>query len=239
MYYTTANIKKNKLCRDSFCRESLELFHTVANDMAKNTRGSCQCESLVIYTLALKCEADTLGSKQTQPWWDLPSGFGCLVGFVCLLSLCVYVACVLCVHQCTCASLCESHNLCDLGSAMCVCVMEKVCALLCSRTVPPLFLHTCVMILWDFSPCCHISIPHWNILILSLVQQPCGYWANIDLHCHWTPASLRERQDVVLYCGQSQHKIKVEQTVKCMWGVWFAQMDYDSARQCAAWSDVL
>lgn len=95
----------------------------------------------------------------------------------------------------------------------CVCDGEGVCVLPCAA---PLFLLTCVVIFRDFSPCCHITIPHWNALILSLVQQPCGDWANIELRCHRKPASLRERQDVVLYCSWSQHKIKLEQTVKCM-----------------------
>lgn len=109
---------------------------------------------------------------------------------------------------------------------LCVWWRRCLCALLRSEAAPPLFLLTCVVILGDLSPCCHISIPHWNILILSSVQQPRGDWANIDLHCQWTPASLRERQNVVLYCGQSQHKIKVEQTVKWMWGVWFTQIHW-------------
>lgn len=129
-------------------------------------------------------------------------------GFVriCLFALPLFVCrmCVLCVSVHMCKPVRLTQPRCP---QVCVCVL-----CLCSKAAPTLFLLTCVVLLGDFSPCCHISIPHWNTLILSLVQQPCGDWANIDLHCHWTPAGLGERQDVVLCWGQSQHEIKVEQT---------------------------
>lgn len=105
--------------------------------------------------------------------------------------------------------------------AVCVCVCDKeaVCVFCCAVKLHfHCFFLTPVVLFGYFSPCCHISLPLWKTLILSSGQQPCGVWDNIDLCCCWTPASLRERQDVVFCSSESQHKIKVEQSVKCNCG---------------------
>lgn len=158
-----------------------------------------------------------------QPWWDLPLGSGCLwVLCVCSLSFFLYVrfGCNNAMEACV-------DHITPVPSGQHASLMVNLCS--------SFFLLTYVMIFGEFSPCCHITIPHWNALILTLVQLSCGDWANIELCCQTTPASLRERREVELYCGQSKRKIKVEQTVKCMWVCSHIHFDYKytySAQQC-------
>lgn len=188
-----------------------------------STGESCQCQSCDLFSGVkvwhwhTKRQTDATSMRSALRVW-LPVSGVCVFA----LSICVYIVYVFCVQQCS-ASLCESHNPVPSGQP-CVCDAEGVCVLPCAA---PLFhCFTCVVIFRDFSPCCHITIPHWNALILSLVQQPCGDWANIELCCHRTPASLRERQGVVLYCSWSQHTIKLEQTEKCMCVCVLIHFDY-------------
>lgn len=102
-----------------------KLFHSAANEMMNNTRGSCQCESHVIYSLVLKCETDTSRSKQAQPLWHLPSGLlqGLAVSEgLCVCSPSVYMqyVCFVCIG----ALVPLTQPWCPQVSG--VCVIEKV-----------------------------------------------------------------------------------------------------------------
>lgn len=46
-------------------------------------------------------------------------------------------------------------------------------------------------------------------------------------------------QSETAFCGQSQHNIKVEQIVKCIWGVWFTQIYFSTACVHLEQSDTL
>lgn len=130
-------------------------------------------------------DINTLRHNKPHIFFRSVKGFGCLC--VCSLCVCMWVLWLLVLLHIWETSMCNHGGVC-------------IFALQWSST-SIVSSHLC----GDFSPSCHFHLPHCNTLMLGLVQQSCGEWANIYLDCHHAPASFREMQDVELCCGWNWH----------------------------------
>lgn len=173
-----------------------------------------QCKS-VIYSLVLKAETDRVRNKQIQPWWDLPSGQ--LQGFVCICSK---------EGLCTCSRVYDSHDPIALKSTVGENVWEViVCFVVYYRCTSAVSSHLCASLRRLLTP-----LPHFTPTLeySDFEHSPAALWR---LSQYWLtlPLNTSKPQSETAFCGQSQHNIKVEQIVKCIWGVWFTQIYFSTA----------